>query len=162
MRAFVEEEGRVRLGGAPEWLAEASLCGGMVERQQPGWGYPCEEDGADLLLQHTRHHVEPEKRRKEGVRDQDSVLKRVEFLEREVLVNPTAKLSHRACKDVLCNHLLANGGAQVGRRGHGLEEAPVRGQGVVQGTSSVLVFFFGQTGFISSVLVVDEDSPTLP
>jgi hypothetical protein len=51
-RALVEE-GRVRLGGAPEWLAEASLCGGrkeMVVRQQPGRGNLREEDGADLLV----------------------------------------------------------------------------------------------------------------
>ena len=97
-RALIEEEGRVRLGGAPEWLAEVSLCGGaqgtkeMVVRQQPGRGNPREEDGADLLVQRTRHHVESEQvgeqRRKESVRDQDSVLERVELLEREVLVHP--------------------------------------------------------------------------
>ena len=55
-RAFGEEEGPVRLGGAPEWLAEASLCGGrkeMVVRQQPGRGHPREEDGADLLVHRT-------------------------------------------------------------------------------------------------------------
>jgi hypothetical protein len=60
--AFVEEERKIRLSGASEGLAEASLCRGreeMVVAQQP-WGHPGEERRPDFSVHCTRHPEEPE------------------------------------------------------------------------------------------------------
>ena len=112
----------------------------MVERRESGRGQPrqLEEDRPDFLRQRTRHHAGPDNRgENSGERKvmviETRVLARVELLKWEALVQPTAQCGDRArAQTSSARPVPAAGGAQLARRGPGLDAAPVRGQGGVQ------------------------------